>query len=83
MTKTQIKEKLRNLLKKAFELRDEFDKLCSEVEDTRDDIKPYEGCYDLMPEQKERYDWLSETYKVIDESFDNLDDICWRLEDYQ
>lgn len=68
MNKTQIKSKLQLII-------DELEELQNEVEETRDNIEPYDGKDDLTEKQQERCDWL-------DEVVDSLDSAKSELEQY-
>ena len=83
MTKTQIRAQLRKLLEKLGDIRTEFDDLKCEVEDTRDNIEPYENCYDLTPEQEERQEWLDNLASSIDDLVSNIENSESELEEYE
>ena len=59
MTKLQVKARLRKILEKLSEVRDELQELIDEAQDTVDNIEPYEGAYELTPEQEEELNNLT------------------------
>lgn len=67
MTRTTIKKRLETILDQLLELQ-------QDVEETRDEIEPYEGKDDLTDQQQERYDWLDELASTIDDAYSNLYD---------
>ena len=67
MTRTTIKKRLETILDQLLELQ-------QDVEETRDEIEPYEGKDDLTDQQQERYDWLDELASTIDDACSNLSD---------
>ena len=81
MTKTQIRAKLKKLLDQLGDIKAELYDLQSEVQDTRDNIEPYEGCYDLTPEQEERQEWLDDLDSSLDTVISNLEDCEYELEE--
>ena len=83
MTKTQVKAKLRKLLEQLGDIRAELCDLQYEVEDTRDNIEPYEGAYDLTPEQEERQEWFDTIASNIETAVSDLEDAECTLEDYE
>ena len=81
MTKTQIRAKLKKLLEQLGDIKAELYDLQYEVEDTRDNIEPYEGADDLTPEQEERQEWLDDLDSSHDTVISNLEDAECELED--
>lgn len=67
MTRTTIKKRLETILDQLLELQ-------QDVEETKDEIEPYEGKDDLTDQQQERYDWLDELASTIDDAYSNLSD---------
>ncbi len=82
MTKTQVKARLKKLLEQLGDIRAELSDLQCEVEDTRDNIEPYEGADDLTPEQEERQEWMDNAAYALDEATTSLEEIEYNLEDY-
>lgn len=80
MTKTQVKSRIKKLLDKLGDIKAEMYDLRDEVEETRDNIEPYEGYNDLTSEQEERQEWFSDMYDYLDSAVDELETIEGELE---
>ena len=82
MTKLQVKARLRKILEKLSEVRDELQELIDEAQDTVDNIEPYEGAYELTPEQEERQEWFEEFITQAEGEESALEDTSSNLEEY-
>jgi len=74
MTKTHAKNRMNQLKEKLLDLKDEFESLVSDLEETSGDIEPYENRNDLTEAQEERQEWF-------DNASDELDDIVYALDE--
>ena len=90
MTKTQIRKILNNLYDKGVlgELNDkmvcaeeEIDNLIYELEETKDNIEPYENKNDLTEQQEERVEWLEELISDLEELKSDIEDWEYNLND--
>ena len=72
MTKTHAKNRMNQLKEKLLDLKDEFESLVSDLEETSGDIEPYENRSDLTEAQEARQEWF-------DNASDELDDIVYAL----
>ena len=75
MTKSEAKKLVRELLSKVWELKDATEDLAAEVDDTYNDIEPYEGRDELTAAQEERQEWFSELNDKLNEAVSALETI--------
>ena len=68
MTTTQIKKELKGI-------KDIIENLLEEVEETREDIEPYEGHNDLTAKQEMRLEWLEKVTDCLEQLIDEIDEI--------
>lgn len=88
MTKTQVRKAVRELTEKLGDLRATLDDLLceasslqDEVQDTIDNIEPYEGYNDLTPEQEERQEWLENVVSALEELANvGTDDLSYAID---
>lgn len=82
ITKTQIKSRAHKLWDRIQNLIDgeiadiicELESLKDEVEDESYSIEPYEGYDDLIPEQEERQEWLSDVVSILEDVLSSIED---------
>lgn len=77
MTKSEAKKGIRAILEKVAELSDATEDLATEVDDTYNEIEPYEGRNELTPAQEERKEWfreLSDTLNQVARALEIIDD---------
>ena len=75
MTKSEAKKLVRELLSKVWELKDATEDLAAEVDDTYNEIDPYEGRDELTTAQEERQEWFSELSDKLNEAVSALETI--------
>ena len=80
MTKTQVKSTLAKIINMLYEAQDELDTLSYDVEETIDEIVPYENREELTEAQEERKEWLEEALDTINDQANNLTDLISELE---
>lgn len=73
MTKSQARARLKKLMEQLGDIRAELDDLKCEVEETSENIEPYEGSYDLTPEQEERQEWFEELGSTLSDLVDSIE----------
>lgn len=92
MTKTQARKVLNELYSKGVlgkldgvlcEAIEELESVYADMEETKDNIEPYENKDDLTEQQQERYDWFEELCSDLEELRDSLDTMQSDLADYQ
>lgn len=67
MTKSEAKKGIRAILEKVAELSDATEDLATEVDDSYNEIEPYEGRNELTSAQEERQEWFSELSDTLNE----------------
>lgn len=82
MTKTQAEKAVRLLVQKIEEAMSMLEDLKNEVEETAENIEPYENKDDLTPQQEERLEWFEELGEALDSAEDNLTEITDELSNY-
>ena len=91
MTKTQAKKQVKELLTKLWKISDELrelqdyeiDELTSEVDNTRDEIEPYENRDELTEQQEERLEWFDNLYDLLENVRDlDIEDTIGELDDF-
>lgn len=83
MTKDEAKKLVLELLSKVWELKDATEDLAAEVDDTYNEIEPYEGRDELTTDHDERKEWwfielgrqLKEALTILDTIDNNLGDM--------
>ena len=92
MTKTQAKAILRKLYESDVlgqlntiltDCIEAINGFKDDVEETRDNIEPYENKDDLTEQQQERYDWFDDLYNDLDELADALDTMQGDLNEFE
>lgn len=81
MTKNEAKKAIRELLEKTANFREEVESLQAEVEETYDDIEPYEGRDELTSAQEERQEWFGDLNDKLSEAIDAIETIESDLEE--
>lgn len=66
--------KTNQVKRKVGQIREMILDLLADVEETRDNIEPYEDKDDLTDQQQERYDWLDDCATALQDSLDTLSD---------
>lgn len=66
--------KTNQVKRKVGAIREMILDLLADVEETRDNIEPYEDKDDLTDQQQERYDWLDDCATALQDSLDTLSD---------
>lgn len=66
--------KTNQVKRKVGQIREMILDLLADVEETRDNIEPYEDKDDLTDQQQERYDWLDDCVTALQDSLDTLSD---------
>ena len=75
MTKSEAKKSIRALLEKVAELREAVEDINADVEDTYNEIEPYEGRDELTPAQEDRQEWFSELNDKLNDASSLLETI--------
>lgn len=66
--------KTNQVKRKVGQIREIILDLLADVEETRDNIEPYDDKDDLTDQQQERYDWLDDCATALQDSLDTLSD---------
>lgn len=66
--------KTNQVKRQVGQIREMILDLLADVEETRDNIEPYEDKDDLTDQQQERYDWLDDCATALQDSLDTLSD---------
>lgn len=80
ITKNQIKARLKKLVEKLEEIKNDLSDLQMDVGEEIDNIEPYENKEELTLQQEERQEWLQETSDTLESQCDNLDDLICELD---
>ena len=80
MTKTQAKAALRKLMERIDDINAELYDLKAELEETAENIEPYEGYNDLTPEHEERQEWFEGAASALEDLIDAIDNASCELE---
>lgn len=79
MTKAKAKNTLLAIIEKVARIREEVSDLNADVDETYNEIEPYEGRDELTPAQEERQEWFSNLNDKLNDAESTLESIEWDL----
>ena len=83
ITKNQIRARLKKIVEKLEEERSNLEDLKTDIDNELEEIEPYEGKFDLTPQQEERQESLENWSSVIDDQISSLEEMISNLEEDQ